>query len=183
MNANVTVRPNVYIRSTTDLSKDCNFLLQVRGRKALLSVLRRISPSSDPRSAARTYLSQRQVAELVWDLPCADCGEFPEGPVKRNGKEEMEFRCPKQRCPSRRYVGRTLLLDPELVEQLMRSFGEPLTTLAAVALGGYQKSTTAQFVPAKPRRPFTIGLTSAQDYFFSDGDIANALRQLLEEKQ
>jgi hypothetical protein len=182
MNANITIRPNVFIRSSTELSKDSNFLQQVRGRNALLTVLRRISPSLDLQSAARTYLSQRQVAELAWDVPCADCGEFPEGAVKRNSKFEIEFRCPKQRCPSRHLIGRTIPLDPELVEQLMKSFGEGITQLAAVALAGYQKSTNAQFAPATSRRPYTIGLTSSQNYFFSDKDIETALRQLVQEK-
>lgn len=183
MKPNITVRPNVFIRSSTELSKDHEFLLQVRGRKALLNVLRRISPSSDLQSAARAHLSQRQAAELAWDVPCADCGEFPEGAVRRNGREEIQFRCPKQRCPSRQLVGRRVLLDPDIVDPLISSLGESLIELTRVALADYQKLTTPQLPAHKPRRPYTIGLTASHNYFFSDTDIENALRQLAGEKQ
>lgn len=183
MKPNITVRPNVFIRSSSELSKDHKFLLEVRGRNALVKVLRRISPSSDLQSAARAHLSQRQVAEIAWDLPCADCGEFPEGTVTRNGQQEIQFRCPKKRCPSRQWVGRRVLLDPQLVERLLSSFGESLTEVSGVALAGYQKSTRPQLPAPKVRRPYTIGLTPSQNYFFSDADIENALMQLVGEKQ
>jgi hypothetical protein len=183
MKPNIIVRPNVYVRSSPDLTKDRTFLLQVRGRKALVKLLRRVSPSSDLQAAARAYLSQRQVAELAWDVPCADCGEFPEGAVRSNGHEEIQFRCPKQRCPSQHIVGRRVLLDPELVEPLIRTLGESLTELAGLALAGYQKSTTLEPTSHKPRRPYTIGVTMSQNYFFSDVDIEDALRQLAGEKQ
>src|SRR5262249_16874651 len=104
------------------------------------------------------------------------------GAVQRNDTEEIEFRCPKQRCPSRGLHGRSVLLDPELVEQLMSSFGESLTELAALALAGYQKSSMTQLSPPKMRRTRTIWLTSSQNYFFSDADIEAALWQLVEEK-
>jgi hypothetical protein len=182
MNPNVTIKPNVFIKSSTELVQDSNFLRQVRGRKALLAILRRICPSSSLLSTARTYLSQRQLAELAWDVACAECGAFPEGAVKKDGKEEVQFRCPKKRCPSRQLVGRTVLLDPELVDRLIRAFGESLTELAAVALAEFQKSRSDEPAMQGLRRPYTIALTSSQNYFFSDVDIESALRQLAEEK-
>lgn len=182
MKPNIIIRSNVFIRSSIDIIKDSNFLLQVRGRKALVSVLRRISPSTDLQSAARAHLSQRQVAQVAWEVPCADCGEFPEGAVKRAGKEEIEFRCPKLRCPSRHMVGRRVLLDPELVEQVISSLGDPLSEIVAVALAGYEKSTTGPPALASSRRPYTIRLTASQYYFFSDGDIETALKRLVGER-
>lgn len=176
MKPNITVRSNVFIRSRSQLKDDSDFIAQVRGRTALMKLLGRISSLSDVLASGRACLSQRQVAELVWEVPCAECGALPEGAITRMGHEEVEFRCPKGKCGQSKLRGRTILLDPKLVEETISLCGKPLSEVIQDALKGYRKE------PSQPgplestrKRPFTIRIPLSQHYFFSDRDIEAAL--------
>lgn len=176
MKPNITIRSNVFIRSRSQLKDDSEFIAQVRGRTALLGLLGRISSLSDVLMSARACLSQRQVAELVWEVPCAECGALPEGAITRMGREEVEFRCPKGKCEQSKLRGRTILLDPKLVEQTTSLWGRPLSEVIQDALKQYRKEHS-QTVPSEStrKRPFTIRIPLSQHYFFSDRDIEAAL--------
>jgi lipid II:glycine glycyltransferase (peptidoglycan interpeptide bridge formation enzyme) len=118
----------------------------------------------------------RQVAELVWEVPCAECGALPEGAITRMGHEEVEFRCPKGKCELSKLRGRTILLDPKLVEQTTSLWGKPLSEVIQDALKQYRKEPSQTVLSASTRkRPFTIRIPLSQHYFFSDRDIEAAL--------
>jgi hypothetical protein len=158
------------------LKDDSDFIAQVRGRTALLKLLGRISSVSDVLVSARACLSQRQVAELVWEVPCAECGALPEGAITRMGHEEVEFRCPKGKCEQSKLRGRTVLLDPELVEQATSHGGKPLSEVIQDALKQYRKETSQTVLSeSNGKRRFTIRIPLSQHYFFSDHDIEAAL--------
>lgn len=178
MKPNITVRSNVFVRTQAELRNDSDFIAQVRGRVALLKLLGRISSLPDAVSE-KTGLSQRQVAELAWEVPCAECGALPEGPITRIGQEEIEFRCPKGQCEQNKLRGRTVLLDPQLVQEAISRWSKPLNEVIQDALKRYRKES-GQSVPSDStrKRPFTIRITLSQHYFFSDRDIEAALARI-----
>jgi hypothetical protein len=92
------------------------------------------------------------------------------------GREEVEFRCPKGKCEQSKLRGRTILLDPKLVEQTTSLWGRPLSEVIQDALKQYRKEHS-QTVPSEStrKRPFTIRIPLSQHYFFSDRDIEAAL--------
>ena len=176
MKPNITVRSNVFVRSQSELREDSDFIAQVRGRTALLRLLSRISSLSDALMSARACLSQRQVAEIAWEVPCAQCGALPEGAITRMGHEEVEFRCPKGKCEQSKLRGRTILLDPELVQEVTSRWGKPLNEVTQEVLRQYRKeSSKGVLSESTGKRPFTIRITLSQHYFFSDRDIEAAL--------
>lgn len=177
MKSNITVRSNVYVRSHLNLKDDTAFIRQVRGRSALLKLLVRISLRNDALLLRDKRLSQRQIAELAWEVPCAECGAIPEGPVTRIGREEIEFRCPKGRCDQLSLRGRTVLLDPNLVQRAVSGSTKRLTEVVQDALKEYQHEDGTLFVETPLKRPFTIRVTLSQHYFYSDRDIELALEQ------
>ncbi len=79
---NVSIRSNVFVRVSADLCKDKEFCFQVRGREAILRLLRWIAPDQEVHNLVRKSLSKTQLAELAWQTPCAICGARPEGVVK-----------------------------------------------------------------------------------------------------
>jgi hypothetical protein len=178
---NITVRPNVFVRNSGELEKDHDFIQEIRGRNALLLIIERLRPGRDALAGAKSLFSQRQVSELVWDLPCVDCGAYPEGPVRKSGTEDIEFRCPIGRCKVNRYRGRTVLLDSQLVRKAVAQFGRPLTELVQFVLHGFSPPKQIQQREDSKRMPFTIGLTASQSYFFSDQDIEVAVAGWLRE--
>ena len=176
MKPNITVRSNVFVRSQPQLREDSDFIAQVRGRTALLKLLSRISSLSDALTSARAFLSQRQVAEIAWEVPCAECGALPEGAITRRGHEEVEFRCPKGKCEQSKLRGRTILLDPELVQRATSRWGKPLNEVIQDVLKEYRKeSSKGVLSESTGKRPFTIRIFISQHYFFSDQDIEAAL--------
>ena len=176
MKPNITVRSNVFVRSQSELREDSDFIAQVRGRTALLRLLSRISSLSDALMSARACRSQRQVAEIAWEVPCAECGALPEGAIIRMGHEEVEFRCPKGKCEQSKLRGRTILLDPQLVQQATSRSGKPLNEVIQDVLRQYRKeSSKGVLSESTGKRPFTIRITLSQHYFFSDRDIEAAL--------
>lgn len=158
------------------MKDDADFISQVRGRTALLKFLGRISSSKDVLTGARACLSQRQIAELVWEVPCAECGALPEGAVTRMGHEGVEFRCPKGKCKESKFRGRTILLDPVLVEEVMSLSRKNLSDALQDALTQYRKGPSkAVITESTGKRPFTVRIPLSQHYFFSDQDIEAAL--------
>jgi hypothetical protein len=177
---NVTVRSNIFVRSHFQLRDDSDFIAQVRGRTALLCLLGRISSLSNVLMAARACLSQRQVAEIAWEVPCVECSALPEGAITRMGHEEVEFRCPKGKCEQSKLRGRTILLDPQLVQLATSRWGKPLSEVLQDALKSYRKEASQNGLSESThKRPFTIRTTLSQHYFFSDPDIEGALARIV----
>jgi hypothetical protein len=176
--SNITVRSNVFVRKHSELKDDVAFIQQVRGRSALLKLLGRIPSQSGTVLFRDRRLSQRQIAELAWEVPCAECGAIPEGPVTRMGHEEIEFRCPRGRCGQVNLRGRTVLLDPDLVQRAIAGSTRSLTEVVQLALKEFTPEDRASFVQTSLKRPFPIRVTLSQHYFYSDRDIEMALEQL-----
>jgi hypothetical protein len=178
--SNVTIRPNVYVRTENDIEKDKRFVSQVRGRTALMRLLKHIAPSGDLNSSAKLRLSQRQVAELAWELPCSDCGSFPEGPVDRHGEESIEFRCPKHICVLQRTVGRIVMLPVGLANRLVMKDRRPISDIISDALLAYAgNSSRLSDLKETGKLPFAIRLTRTQNYLFSDQEIQTAISEWL----
>jgi len=176
--SNITVRSNVFVRKHAELKDDIGFIRQVRGRSALLKLLGRIPSQAGTLLFRDKRLSQRQIAELAWEVPCAECGAIPEGPVTRMGHEEIEFRCPRGRCGQANLRGRTVLLDQDLVHRVLSGSTTSLTDVVQLALKEYIPETRTSFVQTSLKRRFSIRVTLSQHYFFSDRDIEMALEQL-----
>ena len=98
------------------------FQEQVRGRTALLKMLRMIHGGTAEYGAAR-LLTLRQRVEFYVDLRCGECGAVAEGPVRHNGSLSYEFRCPKNRCAVKAEVVRQVDLDRQLAAKCVEVFG------------------------------------------------------------
>src|SRR5437016_6332702 len=126
--SNVTIRSNVFVRGEREIAKDTAFISQVRGRSALLRLLRRLAPNENPARSARRYLNRRQLAQVAWQSRCSLCDGLPEGPVLCNGIVEIQFRCPRNSCAATNSFPRTVLIDVDLVQRcselLPKSFQE-----------------------------------------------------------
>jgi hypothetical protein len=175
--SNVTIRSNVYIRASVPLDQDKAFLAQVRGRTALITLLRRIAPDKGLQAAARESLTARQIADVAWQVPCV-CGAYPEGPIVANGNVEIQFRCPNSTCKPTNSRPRITLLDAELVDRCAKTFGMMVPDLVTLALATPQ--TTYAPDPTRRRLPYTIRLTLFQDQMLTDQDIECALHSLIE---
>lgn len=180
MKSNVIIRPNVFRRSLVFVSQDKDFIAQVRGRPALLTLLKHVAPHQDPKIAARHILTERQLSEVSWQAPCAVCGSLPEGPVTVNGHMQIQFRCPRGTCEVGNLVPRTILVDRELLVSCTKQFGKAPEELVAIALnanGNYLGPTDDTRSTNRVRVP--VRLTRTQYYFLADEDIEHALRRLL----
>jgi len=176
LTSNLTIRPNVFPRKDTDVSNDKRFIAQVRGRRALLKLLDHIRPGGRIEDAGDMGLSHRQLAELAWDLPCSDCGCNSLGPVLKDGKEVIEFRCPRGSCENEPLVGRMVLLPLRLVEQAIEREGRTLSEIVKDALTVYEQGYKLPLVNFDEQRPFPVRLTLTQSILLSDGEIRDAVR-------
>jgi hypothetical protein len=177
--SNVVITSNVYLRSGEPLNEDFAFIRQVRGRVAVNRLLERIAPGSDPKSAARGFLSARQIAEAAWQGPCT-CGAYPEGPVRQNGDLDVQFRCPMQHCESNHRRARRCMLDLKLINYATQTMNQDIRAIIATALAAVPLRHAA-IPPAEcERRPVPVMLTLYQDNFLTDSDIEDALRRYLE---
>lgn len=177
--SNLTIRPNVYIRSAPQLADDLAFMQQIRGRSAITKALSRLGiPVSDLRRV-RGALTRDQLSQVVWQNRCI-CGAMPEGPIRTPAGLEVVFRCPKQHCDSGNMVARVANLDLHLVSECTQRLGEPLVAFLAQLLEDRSGSSPRGAPDSSVvRRPFPIRLSRTQNYFFSDEDIESALRDFL----
>ena len=179
---NVTIRSNVFVRNGAELRNDHPFIAQVRGRSALLTLLRRLEPNGEPLTTARKYLTRSQLAQVAWQSPCSICGAFPEGPVTRDGKLEIQVRCPRRTCAAAEFLPKTVVLSLDLVRQCSDVFKIPLGEIIQYALslrGTHPEETSSK----GPRVPVVVRLTLAQRYFFTDREIESALSHALRSRE
>lgn len=179
---NVTIRSNVFIRSGAELRSDYTFISQVRGRNALMHLLRRLGPSGDVLSTARKYLTRTQLAQVAWQSPCSICGAYPEGPVTRAGSLEIQFRCPRKTCSASEFLPHTVVLSLDLIRRCSDVFKQPIGEIVQDALR--MQRAVPQELPSKAIRvAVVVRLTLSQRYFLTDRDIESALRQLLHSRE
>jgi hypothetical protein len=174
--SNVVITSNVYVRESVPLKDDLRFIAQVRGRVAIRKLLERLAPGQDAKSAARRFLSLRQIAESAWQSPCV-CGAFPEGPVTVGGEIDVKFRCPSKTCDSANFRTRFCLLDVELVHQVTAAFGRDIRDIIQMAIS--RPHLQIPEVPTCERRPITVRLSLFQDVVLTDEAIETSLRCLL----
>lgn len=180
--SNITIRSNVFVRNDPELRNDPSFTAQVRGRNALSTLLRRLEPNGEAFATARTWLTRSQLAQVAWQSPCSICGAFPEGPVTRDGKLEIQFRCPRKTCTSSEFQPRIVVLSLELVRRCSDVFKKQLSEIIQDALA--VEGVAPEDTPSKgPRVPVVVRLTLAQRYFHSDSEIESALRHMLRSRE
>jgi hypothetical protein len=155
--------------------------LQVRGRSALLQLLKWLEPNLEPITTARKFLSRTQLAQVAWQSSCSVCGGYPEGPVTRKGVLEVQFRCPRQTCTVSEFTARTVVLSLELVRRCSEVFKKPIDEILQTALKAHLAQPTAPEIPPGNglRVPVVVRLTLAQRYFLTDRDIEAAITHLL----
>lgn len=179
---NVSIRSNVFVRSGTELRNDNAFIAQVRGRNALLQLLRRLEPNGDLLTTARKYLSRLQLAQVAWQSPCSICGAFPEGPITRDGTLEIQFRCPRKICSVSEFLPQTVVLSLDLVRRCSDLFNKPIGEVIQDALKAQQLVPEEQS-SSGPRVPVVVRLTLAQRYFLTDRDIESALIHIMRSRE
>ncbi len=180
---NITIRSNIFIRNGAELRRDRAFIAQVRGRHALLHLLKRIEPNGDLATTARKYLTRTQLADVAWQSPCGMCGAFPEGPVTRNGTLEVQFRCPRNTCGASEFLARTVVLSLDLVRRCSDVFKKPIGEIVQDALKVQQAAPAEELRNGVMRVPVVVRLTLAQRYFLTDRDIESALWRLLRSRE
>lgn len=168
MKSNIKLRSNVFCHDSQ------GFKHQVRGRAALLKLLRIKLPHLSEMEAARQLnLRPQQRAQLAWDIPCGECGAVPEGPVRAGADLTLTFRCPRTRCALNSgsdafQTGKFVSLSLELVNKGLRRFGGDASTLLQQALNVAQLDGVDQDWEAPDARQFTVRLSRTHDYTFHD---------------
>jgi hypothetical protein len=178
--SNVTIRSNLFVRQQVPIKEDRLFVRQVRGKTALGKLIAQF-PELESSGYRNSVLNQRQVAELVWEMPCTKCGAIPEGPVLGDGSPEITFRCPLAVCRAASYRARTILLDANIVRGVTSAVGLPLSEVVVIALRNTDGKALSTVGIASSRRPFTVRLSPSQYHFLSDTDIEAALAALITE--
>ena len=174
--SNVTVRSNVYVRTNDSLRSDQTFLKRIQGRGAIMKALALLQVNSTDYSQLTRVLTPRQIAEWAWERRCEHCGCIPEGPVFIDGREEIRFKCPLGECESRELLGRSVLLNPELVDCVTRRTGLPLMQTAQLILSRTDFSRLKRPTTSSSRRaPFIVALTPWQRYMLTNEHIEAAL--------
>jgi len=181
--SNVAFRSNIYLRAACEPHEDGEFIKRVRGHRALKLLLSKLSPLSPQNEAVRSCLTNRQAAEWLWSGRCDMCGCVPEGPVIRDGREEIEFRCPRGVCDPRQYVPRSVSLDRRLVARACAKLQCGQEEVIRTAASRGWPGVACPPDPARQPHPFPVRLTRWQAYMLKDADIENALRALIEERQ
>jgi len=176
LKSSVTVRSNVYVRTNEPLQSDKAFVKRIHGRGAIAKALALLEVNSTDRSQLTRVLTPRQIAEWAWERRCEHCGCIPEGPVFIEGREEIRFRCPLGKCESRELLGRSVLLNPALVDRVTRRTGLPLMQTAQLILSRTDFSRVKRpTTPSTRRAPFIVALTPWQRYMLTNEDIEAAL--------
>ncbi len=184
MKSNVSVKSNVYVRQGVELFRDRPFLEQVRGRDALVKILRRLRPEGDPVALTRGLFTPRQAAELAWEQRCDICGAIPEGPVSRGGVEQIEFRCPRGQCRAQTYRNKVVLLDLRLIVEATAKTKMTPAEVVRKALDRFRPcpgSMTSRSGRSVTRR-FVLRLTPYEFYFLTDEEIESSLLSFITEE-
>ena len=153
---NITIRSNVFVRREVGLFKDSAFISQVRGRSALMILLRGLAPHEDPARAARRYLDRRQLAQVAWQARCSVCDGFPE----------------------------TVLIDIEVVRRSTAVLNKPFEEIVQDALrhenGTGSRLVIDEDVERKGMRVrVPVRLSLSQWHFCSDEEIESAIKTYL----
>ena len=182
--SSVALRSNVFLRTAQPLGEDVAFLKRVHGRSAISKMLTVLHANQMTAAQLKHILTPRQAAEWAWEHRCDRCGCVPEGPVMINGHEEIKFRCPLGSCRSRELVGKSILLDPDLVDGLTRQTGLPLIQAVQFVLARTDVSCLRPLAAplALRRTPFTVALTPWQRYILANEQIEAALKRYLGEE-
>jgi hypothetical protein len=182
--SNITIRSNVFVRRERELVKDSAFISQVRGRSALMTLLRRLAPQEDPARAARRYLDRRQLAQVAWQARCSMCDGFPEGPVSHDGKVEIQFRCPMNTCNANILLPRTVLIDVEVVTRSIAILKKPFAEIVQDALR-HENGTSGQFSGEEDMERkkvlvrVSVRLSLSQWHFYTDEQLESAVKTYL----
>jgi hypothetical protein len=181
MKSNVSMNSNVYLRQGVELIRDRPFLDQIRGRDALVKILRKFSPSGGPAASTRGLFTPRQAAELAWEQRCDICGAIPEGPVSRDGVEQIEFRCPRGQCRTQTYRNKVVLLDLKLVAEATAKTNMTPAEIVRRALETFRPcpGTLASRIGRGVTRRFPVKLTPYEFYFLTDEEIESSLFSLI----
>ena len=156
MQSNIARRSNVHL--TGDLKPF------VRGRPALIALLRRLAGSPDS-EGARMLLSPRQRAELAQQKRCDRCGAIPEGPVRRDGQIVLELRCPLERCVADPRTGTRVKLSLQLLELGLERFGGDPSLLVQRLLNSQPVDASAG-MPTDNIGYFPVRLTPSQYFLY-----------------
>jgi hypothetical protein len=156
----------------------------VRGRSALLILLRRLAPHEDPARSARRYLDRRQLAQVAWQAPCSVCDGFPEGPVSRGDKVEIQFRCPMNTCSANILLPRTVLIDVEVVRRSTAILKRPFEEIVQEALRYENGTCSRPFIDEGAERQrmrvrVPVRLSLSHWHFCGDEEIESAVKAYL----
>ena len=156
------MQSNIARRSNVQLTGDIK--PYVRGRPALVALLRRLTGSPDT-DAARMLVSPRQRAELAQQKRCDRCGAIPEGPVRRDGQIVLELRCPLERCKADPRTGTRVKLNLQLLELGLQRFGGDPSVLVQRLLNN-QPVDASGGMPNETIGYFPVRLTPTQDFLY-----------------
>jgi hypothetical protein len=182
--SNVTLLPNVHLRAECNVREDVRFQQQVRGREALLRLLRMVEPGGHVESAARRYLTGWQRAELGWQTRCAECNAYPFGPVRRKGVRHLEFRCPRRVCPASSTTTRSLRLNQTVVEEVTARMDLPAIHAITKLLQDRDIRPAGAYVQDREELCYyPVRLSWTQYYSLSDEDVEAELKRILREER
>jgi hypothetical protein len=134
VNPNVRLRSNVYIRRDPDLRNDPAFRNQVRGREAIISMLRKIGGHENDFGSLRLLTSAQRI-ELFTELHCAECGAVCEGLVRNEkGAIVYTFRCPLDKCSANPFAVRQVDFNRDLAQKCVSVFGPDFDATVRMAL-------------------------------------------------
>ena len=95
MKSNISIRSNIYIRSSDNISRDQNYVSQVRGRELIKQIK---SKYCLPSSEVRLSPWQEEVYKIGVACAYAKNNEITHGMVKKDGINAWEGRCENSNC-------------------------------------------------------------------------------------
>ena len=167
MRSNIRLRSNVYLAVDPDAFRN-----QIRGRTALRKLLRRSFPGLTEEEASRKFaLKPHQIAQLAWEMPCAECNGIPEGPVRHGSDILLEFRCPRLRCAQThgsgvKATGRFVNLSLALVDKTIGQYQADISSILQKALSLKGISTKDAISQSADVLQFTVRLSRTQYYMY-----------------
>lgn len=145
---------------------------QIRGAAAIKKLLARQFPGMDASAAARLIsLTPWQQAQIAYEVPCAECGGLPEGPVRTPDGIEVQFRCPKGKCKETVNFSLRADLNRNILDRGLSRFGGDPSTLVGAALRKFSQAVKEGVIPPGPLFPVLIRLTRTQYYLFMSATI------------
>ncbi|HOA78522.1 MAG TPA: hypothetical protein PKO39_03610, partial [Bacilli bacterium] len=95
MKSNISIRSNIYNRSSDNISRDQNYVSQVRGRELIKQIK---SKYCLPSSSVRLSPWQEEVYKIGVACAYAKNNEITHGMVKKDGINAWEGRCEYSNC-------------------------------------------------------------------------------------